>query len=318
MIHHILAPMDGSSLAESVLPHLVSVARPFNARITLLQVLEQSGGAEQDRPVDPLDWHIRKAEAETYLNGLAKHLQEQNLRVKSVLLEGQAAEKIIDFAHSQDFDLLLMSSHGRSGLSGWNVSSVVQKVILRVRTSVMIIRAYQPPAERVEGVSYERILVPLDGSQRAECALSFATGLAQFYQSQLLLGHVIQEPEMPRQMPPTDEDVELAERLVARNREEVSRYLDQLQLRLPVESQIHLQVSPSITASLHRLVEQSNVDMVILCAHGHAGETRWPYGSLAISFIAYGTTPLMVVQDLESDQIQSSQAELVAREYKGH
>jgi nucleotide-binding universal stress UspA family protein len=310
--------MDGSSLAECVLPHAVSVARAFDARVTLLQVLDQTYLSEPTRPVDPLDWHIKKAESISYLNGLTAHLEEQGLSVDTVLLEGQAAEQIVEFANTRGVDLLLLSSHGRSGLSGWNVSSTVQKVIMAVRTSIMIIRAYQLETADLTGVRYERILVPLDGSQRAECALPLTMGLGRYYEAQLTLAHVVKQPEIPRQVPPTPEEVELVERITARNREEASRQLEQLQARLQGNVQIRLLTGQSVPVTLHELVQQEKVDLVILCAHGHGGQVRWPYASLPISFIAYGTTPLLVVQDSSADQIEPTEAELVAKEYKGH
>ncbi len=69
---------------------------------------------------------------------------------------------------------------------------------------------------------------------------------------------------------------------------------------------------------MHELVAQENIDLVVLSAHGHSGGTKWPYGGVALNFIAYGTTPLLIVQDLSQDERESTQAEMAAREYKGH
>ncbi len=318
MINHILVPMDGSSLAECVLPHAVAMARAFEARVTLLQVLDQAEVIAGAQPVDPLNWHIKKAEASSYLGGLAARLEEQGLVVEHVLLEGQAAEQIIEFANTHSVGLLVLSSHGRSGLSGWNVSSTVQKVIMGARISIMIIRAYQVASADLTRPGYERLLVPLDGSQRAECALPFATGLARFYNSRLILAHVVKEPELPRQTPPTPEDIDLVDRLMARNREEARRQLEQLEGRFPGIIETRLVDSNSVPATLHELAEKDQIDLVVMCAHGQAGRTRWPYGSVAVSFIAYGTTPLLIVQDLPADQIEPTEAELAAQERKGH
>ena len=79
--------------------------------------------------------------------------------------------------------LIILSSHGQSGLSEWNVSSVVQKIVLRARTSIMIVRAYQRIPPETAGLRYRRILVPLDGSQRAECVLPVAVTLARSHEA---------------------------------------------------------------------------------------------------------------------------------------
>ena len=77
-------------------------------------------------------------------------------------------------------------------------------------------------------------------------------------------------------------------------------------------------ISDNATSTLHDMVEQENADLVMLVAHGHSGENRWPYGSVASSFIDYGTGSLMITQDLSGDEIKRTQAEIAARETKGH
>jgi len=301
-----------------VLPHAVALASAFGARVTLLRVLEHVHTAGRARSVDPLGWHIRKAEDGAYLDGVAARLQEVGLRTEKGLLEGQAAERIVEFAHGQDVGLILLSSHGRSGLSSWNVSSVVEKIILRACMPTMIVRAYQPVISGLTGLRYRCLLVPLDCSQRAECALPLGTTLARFHESQLLLAHVVCRPEMIRRAPPTQEEIELVDRLTERNRLEANRYLEQLQAGLSSDVRICLLVGDKAAAMLHELVKREGADLVVLSAHGYSGETKWPYGSVALNFIAYGTTPLLIVQDLSRDELERTQAEMAAREYKGH
>ncbi len=318
MFDHILVPLDGSPLAECVLPHTVALAQALDARVTLLRVLERANTVGRTRFIDPLGWHIRKAEAGVYLDGVAARLQEVGLRTEKRLLEGRAAERVIEFAHGQNVSLILLSSHGRSGLSGWNISGVVQKIILRAYMPTMIVRAYQPVTSDLTALRYRRLLVPLDGSQRAECVLPLATALARFRESRLLLTHVVCGPAMPRRALHTQEEIGLADRITERNRLEATRYLERLQSRLSGGVQICLLVSDCATAALHELVSQENIDLVVLGAHGYSGGTQWPYGSVALNFIAYGTTPLLIVQDLSQDEAERTQAEMAAREHKGH
>ena len=315
MLNRILLPMDRSSVAECVLPHAVAVARAFESQVTLVHVMDPPQRANWRRAVDPLNWQIGKAEAESYLGNLALQLQKTGLRTERQILDGSAAERIVEFSRKTDTPLIMISSHGQSGLSGWNVSSVVLKVILRAHTSIMIVRAYQPTPPEVTGLRYRRILVPIDGSQRGECVLPMASTLARFHEAQIFLAHVVRRPEMPRRTPPSREDVELAERLVERNRTEATQYLDDLRSQLSGEVQARVLVSDHIAATLHDLVEHEMIDLVVLSAHGHSGLTRWPYGSVVISFITFGTTPLLIVQDLPQDEIKPSPAEIAAREH---
>jgi nucleotide-binding universal stress UspA family protein len=221
----ILVPLDRSALAECVLPHAIALARAFNSQLILLHVLSVSDKPDRLRAVDPLEWQLRRAEAESYLQAVCARLQEAGGPCEAHVNDGNAAEQIVNFAHDHDVGLVLMASHGQSGLSGWNVSSVVQKVIMRTRVSLMIVRAYETAQTDSFTLRYQRILVPLDTSTRAECVLPLAVVLARIPETQILLTHVVQRPEMPRRTPLSQEDLELADRLVERNRIEAENYL---------------------------------------------------------------------------------------------
>ena len=131
MINHILVPLDGAALAECVLPHVLAIASAFEGRVTLLHVLECSHTGGGEDLIASLDWHLKKYEAQVYLHEIATRLHDAPLDVKQVILEGPPADCIVDFANNGDVDLIALSTHGRSGLSGWNVSSMAQKIIAR-------------------------------------------------------------------------------------------------------------------------------------------------------------------------------------------
>lgn len=313
MFNKILVPLDGSDLAECVLPHVYALARSNGAEVILLHVVEQNNPPDQARPVDPLTWRFRQVEARNYLDEIARRFQATELSnaIETVLLEGQAADRIVELARERQVDLIALSSHGRSGLSGWNVSSVVQKIILRAYTSVFIARAYQTRQPELDGLRYRRILVPLDGSQRAEYIVALLAALSQAHQSEILLTHVVAQPEMPRRVPLTPEERDLRQRLVELNREEISRYFDQLKTHLPGTVETRVVVSDTVIATLNHLAEETLADLVVLSAHGYSAAREYPYGSVSVSFIAYGATPLLIVQDLSAQEIAPNPAELV-------
>jgi len=318
MFKRILIPLDSSKLAECVLPHLVAIAQICEPEVQLLRVLEPFGVTARMRMIDPVDWEIRKAEAESYLSGIAERLKNAGLRVSAHLFDGSPAEQIIEVAHSWNADLILMSSHGQSGLSPWNVSSVVQQVILRVHRSLMIIRAYQPVTADLTGLRYRKIFLPLDGSQRAEMPLTLAESLARAHSSEILAAHVVRQPELPRRTSASQEDLLLANQLTQRNRAEALKYLEDLKSRIEMAIQTKLEVSSSISRSLHQIADENNVDLTILSAHGYSGDTRWPFGSVGLGFIVYGSTPLLILQDLPTNRIEPTRAEIAARETGGH
>jgi nucleotide-binding universal stress UspA family protein len=319
MFDHILVPLDGSSLAECVLPHAVALARAFEARVTLLRVLERTRADDRPESVDPLDWSLKRAEAAAYLSAWAGRLQEIRVASQHRLMDGAAADQVIDFVRDHRIDLIVLSSHGQGGLGGWNVSGTVQKIIHRAYVSVMIVRAYQPLDGSLTDLTYKRLLLAVDRSQRAECALPAAVQLSRFYRSRLLVASVISSPEMTRHRPLTVEEKALLDQITELNRAEAVAYLKRIVPRVSsdgVEVQTRLLGGVSAAEALQDLVAREEVDLVVLSAHGSSGGGKWPYGGVAINFVAYGTTPLLIVQDLAAASLEPTLAELAAREHK--
>jgi nucleotide-binding universal stress UspA family protein len=317
MFNRILILLDGSSLAECVLPHALALARANHPQFILLRLIDPLDTETRPRTVDPLDWNFRKVEAETYLADIAARLVKAGLSVTTLVKEGKVVKTVIECAHLNQVDLILLSSHGKSGITGSNLSSVVQNIILRIRTSIMLIRAYQPRPD-VEEIRYKHILLPLDGSLRAESVLQIATELSRSHNTEVMAVHVIQKPEIPRRRPLSHEESQLGEEIVERNRVEAAGYLADLKNRLEIPLSTQLLVSEHVASTLHRVVEDSQPDLVILTAHGFSGEASWPYGSVVTTFIAYGTTPLLVYQDLAFENFKQTPAELAAQEHGEH
>ncbi len=317
MFENILAPLDGSPMADRILPHVAAVAQINSPPITLVRVLKTDSA--DSTAVDPLAWHFAKAEAQAYLDEAAQRLLQLGLTANTVLLEGEIAKRILEYTHKHSVDLLVLSSQEHAGVSGWNVSGVAQKIIQRVGTSIMLVRSSDEKEEALgsiaaESIQYRRILAPLDGSQRAESALPLASALAERHAAELLVVHVAQCPEMIQRVPLSAEDAALAERVVARNRAEAEKYFAQLQFRLPAQTQTRVLVDASVSRALHELVKQEQIDLIVLSAHGHSCHSQWPYSALVNSFITYGATSLLILQDLPAREIRRAMAEPAAED----
>src|SRR6185295_5748864 len=107
----------------------------------------------------------------------------------------------------------------------------------------------------------------------------------------------------------------LSQRLVELNREEITRYFDQLKSHLPGKVQTRVVVSDNVITTLHHLIEDELADLVILSAHGYSATQKFPYGSISVSFIAYGATPLLILQDLPPQKIAPNPAEVAAHQH---
>lgn len=311
MLKKILVPLDGSALADLVLPHVRALAADNQVEITFLRVLED--GAENPLAIDPLEWRLSKTEAQTHLDRIQESFAERGINAEAVLLEGDPALRIIEFAQQHAFDLIVLSSHGEHGLTGWSLSSVAQKVISRARQSVMLIRAYSesnaPTHDADVRVGYRRILVPLDGSQRAEHVLPAATALAREHHADLLLAHVVVRPELIQRMPLNAEERALADQIVERNQSHARHYFDGLRLRLSPHPETHVLVGRDISAALHQFIQEHEIDLVILSAHGSSGKTHRHYGDVAQDLISCGGVSLMIMQDMPPHEIQPTEAE---------
>jgi nucleotide-binding universal stress UspA family protein len=320
MNHHLLVPLDGSSLAECVLPHVIAVAPALDARVTLLQVLETPHAESQGQAIDPLDWHLRKREARAYLDSIVSLLKVKGVEAVPVVLEGPPAESVIEYAGASDISLIVLSTHGRSGLSEWNVSSIVQKIIARSYKSSLLVRAGRP-IHTDQTSPYRNFFIGLDGSARAEYILPLALSLARHHGARLVLGMAIRKPEILQRFPPTPDDLDLVNRLADRNHREATRYFKKLQAQLEVQGIVphtRLVVSENPTLALHDMVEAENTDLVMLVAHGRTGEIRWPYGSVTTSFIAHSSASLLIMQDFSENEAREVHSAVASREVGGH
>ena len=345
MFNRILVPLDGSLLAERAIPHAMRFARIFESNIILLRVLNPISYHENPDAVDPLKWQIRKAEADMYMQGitdrLCKELESNNLpkaedfeeckpRVEYCILEGKTAENIINFAHSENIDLVVISTHGSSGLSRWNLSSVTQKVINLIYLPILVVRAYNAPVNEKVPVYYHRILLPIDSSRRAECSLSAGIALARgepeknakndgnSNQTILILAAVIKPPEIPIPEPYPIKIEKLSEQLMQVSRLSVNNYLKEMKERLPVACESLVLENASVSSAIQELADQDEVlDMVVLCAHGYTGRSTWPYGTVARNYLEHGTKTVLVIQDLPRSKVQPSAAELACEKSGG-
>ena len=153
MFDHLLIPLDGSRLAEAVLPIATELASRFDSRLTLLSVtrppyvaVDMSGYAYVDVIGELRDQAY--AEAEEYLRKRQRELQQQGHKVEIQLVEGEpVAEMILRFVANSDVDMIVMSTHGRSGISRWVYGSVADKVLQHASVPVLLVRAKEEDFE---------------------------------------------------------------------------------------------------------------------------------------------------------------------------
>jgi nucleotide-binding universal stress UspA family protein len=175
MFTHLLVPLDGSEMAESVLPAAVHLARVLGARITLLHVLEHNAPGEVHG-----QRHITtEQEGNHYLAETARRLPPA-LQVNGHVHPNQEhniARSIVEHAQELGVDLVLVCTHGRSNLRRWLFGSIAQQMLAQGDTPVLVI--YPSDLPHGQGFQCRQILTPLDGDPDHEAGLVVATELAQ-------------------------------------------------------------------------------------------------------------------------------------------
>jgi nucleotide-binding universal stress UspA family protein len=143
MYAHILVPLDGSDTAEQALPHAVALAELFDAKLTLLRILEP---LPQVRGVSPSSSRSIKQQArewaQSYFERISAGLSEQGIEVASEILEGRPAAIITQYAGENEADLIVLCSKGRSGVSRWLIGGVADRVMRGAPVPVLLVPAH--------------------------------------------------------------------------------------------------------------------------------------------------------------------------------
>ena len=144
MYKTILVPLDGSKLAETALPHAESLATRYGAKLILLTVVSAppiSGREPADIGLFQQNMEDLRQEAEQYLNGLKGEFREKHIQAEVRVGLDPVVSEIVETAETRAVDLVIIASHGRSGLGRFFFGSVAAGVLNRIERPLMIIRS---------------------------------------------------------------------------------------------------------------------------------------------------------------------------------
>jgi nucleotide-binding universal stress UspA family protein len=151
MYNKIMVPMDGSDLAECVIPHVTAIISAFKSKEVILVrvvnpvMLPVSVPAQDDFGFTEKNRHqlgaSRKKAAEVYLKKMADSMDIPGTIINFILLEGNPANMLADYANENEVDLIVIASHGRSGVSRWVMGSVAERIVRTSCVPVLMVRA---------------------------------------------------------------------------------------------------------------------------------------------------------------------------------
>ena len=281
MFDHILIPLDGSPLAEQVLPYGRQIAAACGARIELISAVHG-----EDLPEEALA--EVEQERRDYLSGIAGAMPAAFTPTWLCRL-GQPAEVIVDHAGSGPGTLIAMASHGRSGLQRWFLGSVAHKVVQAAETPVLLLPsgATSPDGGPVE---FERIIIPLDGSALAEHVLDHAVALCRCLDMELILVRAY-NPSFP------GASVRMkAVSAIVHDAAEI--YLQDVQQRLQAQGlkRLSCRVLRGVPAEqITRFALETPNSLTAMCTHGRHGVGRWVLGSVTDAVIHSAEEPVLVI-----------------------
>ena len=200
VIEKILVPIDGSELAEKALNHSLKFADLYNSEIELLNIVPPLIMPTYTPPAPTPVWvsrypeELRENNEKMLSEALRKAKDESDLQISKRIVDGRPASKIIEVAKKGGFDLIIMGSRGLGNIEGLFLGSVSNGVINRSKTPVLIVKG-----EKLKGGEklYEKILVPIDGSDASDKALNYALDLAEKNDSAIELLNVVEPATIP-------------------------------------------------------------------------------------------------------------------------
>jgi nucleotide-binding universal stress UspA family protein len=297
MFKRLLVPLDGSRLAEAVLPAALFFAEKFGATILLFHAIEHAA-----RDTIHGERHLADpAEAEAYLSEIAARLTRPTTTVTKhvhTVQQANVARTIIEHAAEHQADLVVLCAHGRGGWRDMIVGNIAQQVVSRGATPVLFVR----PTEDGRATQYacHRILLPLDGTPHHEPALPIAVEIARGCGAEMRVVSVVPtvstlsaERAGAGMLLPTTmaEILELAQRGAVEYLQGVARKLSAA--GVPVTAEVARgDIAPAILAAAKR----ADVDLYVLATHGRTTMDAFWSGSVTPKVLSQATVPVLLVR----------------------
>jgi nucleotide-binding universal stress UspA family protein len=280
-VKKIVVPLDGSRLAEAIVPTARALARDHDAELLLVRALRPLGSAEAEVGA--------QEDAEAYLRAVAGRLQAHGLPDSWKIWYDEPARAIADAARYNDAGLIVMSTHGRGGLNRLLFGSVAETLVRQAPVPVLLVRGELSWHSGELGT----ILVPLDGSELSEAVLPIVERLAGPFDLTIELLRAI-EPLPPYASAELTSGI--TERIGRHEREEVEAYLAKVASSLEakgcrVKSLVAL--APPVDAIV-RAAGDSRVGLVAMSTHGRSGIGRLLLGSVAERVLHAAPTPVLL------------------------
>jgi len=299
MLRSLVVPLDGSEFSERTLPLAGRLAAATGAELHLAHVHVSH---PPDQLLSNTQFHYEGLDMEEYD---ARHRSEEReylakigasmangTRVEATLLEGNVAEEIAAYADSVDADMVLITTHGHTGVSRMWLGSVADALVRMTSLPLLIIHPAHGGHVPADVASFHHILVPLDGSELSASILPAAEDLARAAGAHLTLLHVVSSSAVlgTRIFPLLPDDIAPAV-------EKASVYLENVAEGLRasgLEVSVHVEEHDAPGRAIAAIADKLEADLIALATHGYGGLKRALLGSVADKVLRSSPLPLLV------------------------
>ncbi len=293
MPKNILVPIDFSDFSDKALDYALKLAENFQSNITILHaiVLFQDDVGEEQRLQEYEDW-LKRREKNIRLQMLKNHkkAQEKGLQVESVILRGvNAADVILEYLENHSHDLIIMGTHGRTGLKHILLGSISEKVVRLAPIPVLTIH------RSMKDFRINKILVPIDFSLPSKEAADSAIRLARFFEASLDFIHVIEQDIHPSfYASGIDSIFQIDKGLQDRVIENMHDFLaDQLPQNIPTD---YIVSEGKAHKEIVEWAKEHETDLIVIATHGLSGLDYVLLGSTTEKVVRWATCPVLTVK----------------------
>lgn len=306
MYQKILVPLDGSQLAEKVFSYAKELAGRLDSDLVVLHVCQSTDTESLDiyqayveRKAELIQSQARSVQT---ASGMAA--TEKPVDALPQVEIGEAAEGILTYAENNDIDLILMATHGRTGVKRWLLGSTADKVLRAAEVPVWLVRAGMPDKAIYEEWPKLTVLVPLDGSQLAERILPHVEAIAKQRGGDwidVFLVRIVEKPFVTADYPESSMALSWEEHVQAIYEDFSRRAREYLQ---DIESQLKekgLRVSAEVSMgkpaeTIISYTENNPFNLIAMSTHGHSGIVRTAWGSVADRVLREASCPLLLLR----------------------
>ncbi len=328
MFTKLLVPLDRSPLAEQAIGQAAAIARASQADVDLVLVHQPlTFGGFADAPWNAQQWN----DEHKYLESIVEELVSgSSVSTTHAVLRGETVEMICQRAWDVDADLIVMTSHGRTGLSRAWLGSVADGVLKRSSIPILVLRPVETKTDRRAAHHlFNNVLVPLDGSALSMDILACAFSLARCSGARVTLVRVVQpmpavtlDAGIPYAFPPAAQDSGATDRLVAEAKEQLGEVAHHHAGHGAVTVDAHVVLAGHVAQGIIDFARGHETDVIAMSTHGR-GSSRFLMGSVADKVLRGSGLPMLlhrpidVIENVEPLEVGASDAALMARSIVG-